>query len=330
MPLLKTGQSAAAKSWQQTIAERIKAGAVLPLISNEIGNDLVLGGQRQLIAAYAEHLGYALADRENLPQMAQYMSVVGETVTDAQMVKEDYLNFIKSRLYYIAQAEGASEELLAEIEEEFDDLHFSELASRLGYPQFEAGPAHPLLVLASLPLPIYLTTSYHDFIEVALRRAGKAPRTEICHWHQGLESIPSVLNESYQPSKEEPLVYHLHGFDAYPASLVLTEDDYMEFLVAISQDVGRETNPIPRRVRQAIAESSLLMLGYGLRQWDFRGLFWGLIKTRPRSPLSVSLQLAPTDQEKHYLQKYLNEAKFEVYWGDIRQYAQELQAGLQL
>jgi hypothetical protein len=328
MPLIKTGQTVVAKTWQQTIVERIRDGRVLPVISNVVSNDLVLGGHNALAAAYAEHIRYPLADKENLPQMAQFMSVVGENVTDAQMVKEDYLNFIKSRLYYIAQAEGAAEELLAEIEEEFDDLDFSEFAARLGYPEFEAEASHPLLVLAALPLPIYLTTSYHTFIEAALRRAGKEPRTELCRWHQGLESIPSVLNESYQPSKEAPLVYHLHGLDSHPASLVLTEDDYMEFSVAISQDMGRETNPIPRRVRQALAESSLLMLGYNLRNWDFRGLFWGLIKSRPMSHLSVSLQLVDSEEERNYLQKYLNQAKFEVYWGSIQQYAQELQEGL--
>jgi SIR2-like domain len=281
------------------------------------------------VAKYAEHIGYPLADKENLPQMAQYMSVVGKNMTDAQMVKEDYLNFIKSRLYHIAQAEGAAEEMLAEIEAEFDDLNFSEFATRLGYPKFEAEASHPLLVLADLPLPIYLTTSYHTFIEAALRRAGKKEvRTEVCRWHQGLESIPSVLDESYQPSKEAPLVYHLHGIDNRPDSLVLTEDDYMQFSVAISQDTGRETNPIPRRIRQALAESSLLMLGYNLRNWDFRGLFWGLIKSRPMSHLSVSLQLVDNEEERNYLQKYLNQAKFEVYWGSIEQYARELQEGL--
>lgn len=326
MPLIKTGQTAVTKTWQQTIVERIRDGRVLPVISNEVSNDLVLGGQKDLVAAYAEHISYPLADKGNLPQMAQYMSVVGENVTDAQMVKEDYLNFVKSRLYYMAQAEGAAEDLLAEIEAQFDDLNFSEFAVRLGYPKFEA--ESPLLVLADLPLPIYLTTSYHTFIEEALRRAGKEPKTELCRWHQGLESISSVLNESYQPSKETPLVYHLHGLDTEPGSLVLTEDDYMEFSAAIAQDMGRETNPIPRRVRQALAESSLLMLGYNLRNWDFRGLFWGLIKSRPMSHLSVSLQLVDSQEERNYLQKYLNQAKFEVYWGSIQQYAQELREGL--
>ena len=180
------------------------------------------------------------------------------------------------------------------------------------------------MVLAEFPLPIYLTTSYHDFIEVALRRAGKKPRTEICRWHKGLDGIPSVLDGTYEPSKDEPLVYHLHGFDAYPGSMVLTEDDHLDYLVAISQNVGRGTDPIPRRIRQALADSSLLLLGYGLRSWDFRVIFWGLIKPRPLQQTSVYIQLVPSDTEREYLQKYLGEFDFRVYWGDIRRYTQEL------
>ena len=99
--------------------------------------------------------------------------------------------------------------------------------------------------MADFDLPIYLTTSYHNFIEVALKRAGKEPRTEICRWHKGLESIPSVFDdEDYEPTKDEPLVYHLHGSDLHPESLVLSEDNYLEFLVAISVHKGKDQDLI--------------------------------------------------------------------------------------
>ena len=218
--------------------------------------------------------------------------------------------------------------LVMELEEEFDDVNFSEFSERLGYPKFDQRPVNPYLILAELPLPIYLTTSYHNFMEVALKQAGKAPRTEICRWHEGLEGIRSAFTDDYQPTKEEPLVYHLHGSNAYPGSLVLTEDDHMEFLVAISQNIGRDTDPIPRRVRQAMADSSLVLLGYTLCSWDFRVLFWGLIKPRPLHQTSVSVQLEPDELERNYLQKYLSEFEFQIYWGDAYQYAQELRQAL--
>lgn len=332
MPRIKISQPERreALTWQQTIVDRIRAGKVVPIISHMIDHDLVLGGHIALVEAYAEYVHYPLVDKRNLPQLTQYKNITDETISDAWALKADYVNFIKNRLYDLAETEGASEETLAEVEEAFDDITFSEFAERLGYPRFDTGQVDPLLVLAEFPLPIYLTTSYHNFIEVALKRAGKEPRSEICRWHKGLESIPSVFEGDYQPSKETPLVYHLHGFDAYPDSLVLTENDYLEFLVATAQDMGRGTDPIPKRVRQAMADSSLILLGYSLQNWDFRVLFWGLVKPRPLQHTSVSIQLVPDDEERKYLQEYLRrEAKFEVYWGDIQQYVQELRQALE-
>lgn len=333
MPRIKISQTAEKKettTWQQTIIDRIRAGKVVPIISHVVDHNLILGGHNPLVEAYADYVQYPLADKHNLPQIAQFKGVIDESITDAWALKTDYINFIKNRLFDLAEADGAAEEALAEVEEAFDDVTFSEFSERLGYPRFDDRQADPLLILAEFPLPIYLTTSYHDFIEVALKRAGKEPRTEICRWHKGLESIPTVFDSDYQPSKEAPLVYHLHGFDAYPESLVLTENDYLEFLVATSQELGRGTDPIPKRVRQAMADSSLILLGYGLQSLEFKVLFWGLIKPRPLQHTSVSIQLIPGDDERRFLQEYLRrEAKFEVYWGEIQAYVQELWQALE-
>ncbi len=329
MPRIRTGQRKITRTWQQTIIERLKMGKVVPLIGNIVSNNLILGGNDALVEAYATYVHYPLELKDNLPHMAQFTSVTDEAVTDPRAIKEDYINFIKNRLFDIAESDEAPDDALAELEEEFDDINFSEFSERLGYPRFDEKQM-PLLILAEFPLPIYLTTSYHSFIEAALRRAGKRPQTEICRWHKGLEGIPSVFDDGdYQPSVEEPLVYHLHGFDAHPSSLVLTEDDYMEFLVAISQNVGRGADPIPRRIRQAMADSSLVLFGYKLHNWDFKVIFWGLIKPRPLQQTSVSVQLVPNELEREYLKKYLGEFEFKIYWGDVHQFAQELHRGMQ-
>jgi hypothetical protein len=316
-------------SWQDTVTDRIRAGKVVPIISNRLSNDLVLGGHEKLAEGYAQYISYPLALRD-LPQMSQYRLITNDAITDPWALKSDYVNFVKNRLFDLTETAGVDEDALAEVEEEFDDINFSEFCARLGYPDLEDEAAMPLLVLASLPLPIYVTTSYHDFLEVALKRAGKTPHTEVCRWHEGLSTIPSNFEDiGYEPSKETPLVFHLHGFDAYPESLVLAEDDYLEFLVAISQDQGRDTDVIPKRVREAMADSSLILMGYMLEEWDFRALFWSLIKPRPRQPLSVSIQLEPSEEEKQYLQQYLRISEFRPYWGDVQKYAKELQQGLE-
>ena len=156
-----------------------------------------------LVGDYANYTNYPLGNTHDLPQMAQFISITDEGLTDPRVVKEDYINFVKNKLFDIAEKQGITQDILDEIEEEFDDVTFSEFSERLGYPRFEQAMMDPLLILAQFPLPIYLTTSYHNFIEVALRRAGKNPRTEICHWHKGLDGIPSVLDGDYQPTKDE-------------------------------------------------------------------------------------------------------------------------------
>jgi hypothetical protein len=117
-----------------------------------------------------------------------------------------------------------------------------------------------------------------------------------------------------------------HGFDEYPDSLVLTEDNYWEFLVAISEHRGQEADRIAGQVRQAMAESALLLLGYSLPSWDFKTLFWGLIKPRPAAQPGVFVQLRPGNDEETYLEQYLSRAEFEVYWGDMTSYLKKFQA----
>lgn len=330
MPRIRQGQSKIARTWEQTIINRIKLGRVVPLISNRISSDLVLRGYDRFIKNYIKYTNYPLESPDTLPQIAQFTRVMDQNMTDQRVIKEEYVNFVKNLLFDIAEQDGTSRAVLAGVEAEFDEMFFSKFSERLGYPRFEQGDIDPLVTLAEFPLPIYLTTSYHNFMEVALQRVGKNPRLEVCRWHKGLESIASPFaDNNYQPTPEDPLVYHLHGFDEYPESLVLTEDDHMEFLIAVSQNIGRDTDPIPRRVRQALADSSLILLGYHLYEIDFRSLFWGLIKPRPLQQTSVSLQLLPSEIEQLYLQKYLKQFEFEVYWGNIQEYTQALRQALE-
>lgn len=313
-------------AWQQIIIDRIRKRKLAPLISNSAGNELVLGSHDEVTKAYAE---YSKCPLENftLAQIAQYLSIA---MNDPLAMKEDYVNFVKNRLFDSAEQEinagkGVGAETLAVILDKFDTLSISNFAEQLGFPHYENPREHPLLLLASFNLPIYITTCYHDFVESALRQAGKEPQADICRWHHGLKDIPSILDGDYEPSPEKPLVYHLHGLDQYPDSLVLSEDEYLKFLLAARQDVGRGTDPVHKRIRQAMSDSSLLLLGYSLRDWDFRSVFWGLIEPRTRPLTSVvSIQLKPGPIEEEYLQKYLSEYDFAVYWGNTTEYINKL------
>jgi len=257
--------------------------------------------------------------------------------------KDEYLDFLKKSLLELARRKNqqagadqqASAEFLDALEKEVEngDLATFEVAKRLNLFNFEQEPDDPLRILAGLPIPVYLTTSYHDFMEAALVASGRKPRSEICYWREDLEfDIPSVLDDDsdYSPSEEEPLVFHLLGREVLPASMVLSEDDFFDFLVRVSQD----SELLPPRINQALADSVLLLLGFRPEGWDFRVLLRGIIKTKPvgRRPKSISIQLPPSVEDdkkrlpnlRSYLEEFFKGNKFDIYWGDVASFAKEL------
>jgi hypothetical protein len=318
--------------WRRAIAKEIRRGKTLPLISNAVCNDLVFGSNKALVEGLAASIRYPLPDKDNLIQMTQFDRVMYKAgnpkATAAHWyVKNKYLAFLERALYEVADGDLLNQ---LRADPELETLTLSEKASRLECPRLD--PANPLVRLAQFPLPIYLTTSYHAFLETALEREDKKPRSEISRWNVQLESIPEVLKTRsliapervYEPTPDEPLVYHLHGMDTYPESLVLTEDDHLDFMAAIL----RNKEVIPLRVRQALADSSLILLGYDLRGLDFKVIFRSLIKTSNTHlrPKSVAIQLSPADQnEKDYLENHLRqEAEFEVCWETTPAFVEEL------
>lgn len=309
------------KSWKETITDRIQNGKVLPIISNSFTDDLAFRSHRALVDGWADYVEYPLIEQQyELPQITQYENInkAGEGQSgDELQIKERYLEFLKQALLYLAQEDpDISDDFQVELKSQAQELSVSQLAKKLNYPNLESWQTNPLLLLAELPLPIYLTTSYHSFLEAALEKAGRDPQAEFCRWHPALESVPGVLgrDEDYTPTPQQPLVYHLFGMDRHPASLVLTEDDHLDFLAYIS----KHQSAIHSVVTKTLTMFSMVMIGYSLRDWDFRIVFRGVIKPRPAGLQlkNVAIQLRDTIFEKEFVKKYLRQANFEVVWCD--------------
>lgn len=308
-----------------SFVDRIRVGNVVPVISHEALVDQVFGSYEGLVARYADFIEYPLPGPRDLREMAKFRSITQE-MADWEL-KHEYLNLLKSHIYFLAQEAGADQDLLDEAEEQVDALTATAFANLLDFPKFTAPREDPLLILANLPLPVYITTSPFSLMEVALTKAGKQPRSEICRWRSSLDGEPSVFADSaYTPSDSQPLVYHLFGLDSRPDSLVLTEDDLLQFLVAAAQGQGKDTDRIPSRVRQAVLDSALVLLGFNMTGRIFRTLFWGLLKQTGRDDKGIfTVQVKPKPVEEEYVRGYLKETQFDVFWGDLRAYALELQ-----
>ncbi len=321
----------ASTDWRQAILGQLRDGKVLPVVSNRLHNDLVLDGHDQLICDYAAD---SPDENQDIPSAAQYYTVMSEVEGSADFIKGEYLDFVKELLLYLIDKkdDGTLAGLLEEEEAQKREHDFSTMTANLGCPDLSGTPeSNPLLALADFDLPVYLTTSYHCFLEQALLKAGKKPRTMNCCWHPRInppDNDPFIDN--YQPTSLEPLVYHLYGIDSCPESLVLSEDDYFSFMVTAERDRGTKNDVIHPAIRRALNDSSLMLLGYDLASWEFRTLLYGLIKSRSHRLQSVcALQLHRSEQEQEYLKNYMKEVAFKVFWGDTGEYLGQLHSVLQ-
>jgi hypothetical protein len=193
----------------------------------------------------------------------------------------------------------------------------------LGGPDF-TDTSEPHLVLARLPLPVYLTTNYDDFMVQALSRQGRKPLREACRWNTSTAKERSQLGPQFVPTPDAPLVYHLHGHFEALDSLVLTESDYLDFLVAVS----RSKTLLPHQVSKALARATLLFIGYSLSDWDFRVIHRGLVMTSEPSQqrLSVTVQMEQTHPDaRTYLEAYFGSMNLSVYWGTAAEFVADLE-----
>ena len=191
-------------------------------------------------------------------------------------------------------------------------------------------PDEPHSLLATLPLPAYLTTNYDNFMVQALKNKHKNPFRELCRWNRYVKDQPSKLDfeSDYTPTPFNPVVYHLHGHNEVPESLVLTEDDYLDFLVNISKD----HTLLPHYIQRALAGTSLLFIGYSLTDMSFRVLFRGLVTATEKSlrRISITIQLPPVTGKgnatikQEYLDQYFNQLDMRVFWGTAKEFSKEL------
>src|SRR5262249_37900582 len=133
----------------------------------------------------------------------------------------------------------------------------AELIAEVGRLQRKRDPHEPHRVLARLPFPMYLTTDSDNLLAEALGEAGKEPWVRPCPWNDDVVSKEASYLYEGEPDPDHPLVYHLFGWIDDVDSLVLTMDDYFNYLIGST----RNRDLIPEAVRRAQSDSMLLFLG---------------------------------------------------------------------
>ena len=282
-------------------------------------NEEILGCPREIAQRWAEtyHFPMAPHQRDDLPQVAQFLAINQQAKTFPTLALERLLRRELANRFYDGTLPG-----------ELQKSSFTQVLSAVGERLQAKSPSEPHKVLASLPFRIYITATPDNLLTDALRLAHKDPQVAICPWKETLVNLPSVFSEQpdYEPTEDKPLVYHLFGrfkeTSKDPDSLVLTEDDYFDYLIGVTKNIDL----VPKEIQRVMADSALLFLGFHIDDWDFRVLFRSLMSlegsTRLGQYANVAVQIDPEvgrlmnpKLARRYLEKYFDNAKISIFWG---------------
>jgi len=143
----------------------------------------------------------------------------------------------------------------------FGELRLREsICEKLSPAEMRPGEVHQ--ILASWPIKVVLTTNYDNLMERAFSKKDKDPARALYKRRGDQEQI------KVPPSADKPLVYKLHGSLEEVDSMVITEDNYIDFLISLI-----EGNPkLPDAIGAIFRSDSILFIGYGLKDWNIRVL----------------------------------------------------------
>ncbi len=324
--------------WDALVSD-IREGQCVPVL----GPDLVqsfLGSTRELAKKWAERYEFALAprDRDDLAQVAQYLRYRESRNTVVTALREHFVSRIRNRfrstLEEIDRSEGTN--LLTR---EVKPGVLDDLLRRLGKWQRSRVKSDVHRLLAKLPVPVFISANRDDLLYDALVEEGKKPQVHLCTWRvmgDAPQHFGDKIPPGFEPSKEAPLIFQVFGRLRYPQSLVLTEDDYFDFLIAVTRNETLEMAAVPGAVSRALASSGLLLVGFQADDWDFRALFRGIMR-QPGSALGqdftrVAVQFNPAegqsidpDRASRYLNSYFQQNQnTSVFWGSPEEFVTKL------
>jgi hypothetical protein len=309
--------------WPSLITD-LKVGKCTPVIGPGIG-DALLGTRQETAREWAQSYRFPMAphNRESMPQVAQYLSVnQGHRFPALEL-----MNHLRRTLL-----ERYGDDLPADLLGE--DGSLEDRIAEAWKARHRREEVDPFSVLAQLPAPVYITTVHTRLLAQALTDVGRKPEVELCRWHEDADWPESVFDRepNYRPTAERPLIYHLLGTYDEPESLVLTEDDYFDFLIGVT----RNQDLVPKVVRRRLSDSALMFVGFRLDEWDFRVLYRSLLRSegeRRRDLYThVAVQVDPEEgatidagRARRYLESYFHSARVSLYWGSTEHFMKELQ-----
>ena len=319
-----------AESFWSILLDNIADGECTPFLGPGVTRKF-LPSPGELAQTLARDHGYPFVRCDNLPRVAQFVGtfdnrrlrrdVVKTLITGfKKRVEGPVLSKVEGRLDPGDRSWGLSRTISAS--------HWSEISGQLVENELH----HQL---ADLGLPLYVTTNFDNFMTLALRARGRNARRETIPWRESLKRDAERPQYDLDPpaTPEDPVVLHLFGTDDDLLSMVLTEDDLLDYLARISRD---HEYLLPTSVNEALASTTLLFLGYRLEDLDFKVIMRGLLPNLDLERwgmLHVAVQIEATEVNEdmnqeviNYFQKYFGQSRIDVYWGSAHQFVADLHA----
>jgi hypothetical protein len=294
------------------IAKEIRLKAFIPFVGPEINRDLLplptevaLFWKRELALRGTAPLN----GRNDLPHVAQMLK--NDSAGSTAGPHLGILDIYKRSLFSKVNAKPEIDQTISSILQEF--------------PQLLPQPNQPHSILARLPVSYVLTTCFDPMLELTFKRTGpKKPTSMACVWK-------SMKKEKYprgiEATVQNPVIFHIYGDETAIAQeeMVLTEDDHLVFI----RNVNSHEWIIPVYVREKIAESMLLFLGFDILDLSFRALFIGLVQNlRSQSKARAAvLQVDPNlvsegdlQAFKEFLQENCKALQIEFYVATLHEF----------
>lgn len=125
--------------------------------------------------------------------------------------------------------------------------------------------------LTALPFKLYLTTTPDDsLLHVASQNRSRSFSHEWYSFRGDSDGSSEVTGHTMTPkfTAAEPLIYSLFGNHRQAASMVLSENDLLDCLIAII----RQQPPLPLNLMSTLAspEACYLFVGFGFQHWHWR------------------------------------------------------------
>lgn len=323
------------KKWK-ALLNNIKNNECLPILGPGVIQPYV--GSRQYIAKTLSDRYYfpmAFHDRTNLRQVTQYLEV-------ELYYRNEMIDSIQKE--YAAHIGEIYKKKLNKSPQEIARMSLDDLIKEIARHHMQNDPKNPHRLLAEIPFQLYLTSNLASVMSLALE--------EMAHRKPIEQAYTPKVNFSYDHkplaplklSRETPVVYHLFGrLSDDPDNITLTENDYFEFLINFTKERNIPANfrRVPEAIYGQLTGSTLLFLGFNVREWDFQLIYriWKALEGSEyisRRP-NVAVQIDPDEdfaidpkRARKYLERWFGVAtggrktEVNIYWGTTKDFIADL------